>query len=242
MLRLTGIALCLLLVVLAVSACRVERVDREAEVPLTDRDDSTLRSGSYDPSPGGGYITDADRPGAPEAPNPYEANPPGVDDSRSPPARALPDDRLMIPVAGVRRDQLVDTFTEARSQGREHNAIDILAPRGRPVVAAMPGEVLRLFRSERGGLTIYKRAPGENLILYYAHLDGYHPRLQEGQHVARGDTLGYVGDTGNAPPGVTHLHFAMWVPESPESFWDGEVINPYPLLRYNRPVREAAGG
>jgi peptidoglycan LD-endopeptidase LytH len=212
---------------LLLAACQVERVDPQRP-PLPH--DTTFAHGAYDPR--------VDREGDP-LPNPHEANPPGVEDEGPVAPEDLPDTPLLIPVAGVQAADLVDTFEEARSQGRVHNAIDILAPRGRPVLAAVPGRVLRLFESERGGLTIYQRGPDGRTVYYYAHLDGYRQGLAEGQRVARGDTLGYVGETGNAPPGVPHLHFAMWVPETPEWFWEGEAINPYPLLREGRPAPSA---
>jgi peptidoglycan LD-endopeptidase LytH len=169
-------------------------------------------------------------------PNPEEANPPEVGARGAVPEWQLPDMRLMIPVSDVEPDELVDTFTESRGRGRPHDAIDILAPRGRPVLAAVPGEILRLFESERGGITVYQRGPDDVTVYYYAHLEGYRPSLEEGQYVAQGETIGYVGDSGNAPPGVTHLHFAIWIPDDPEYFWQGEALNPYPLLKHGRPA------
>ncbi len=136
-----------------------------------------------------------------------------------------------IPVEGVQAADLVDTYTQARSEGRVHNAIDIIAPRGAPVVAARSGEVLRLFTSEKGGLTLYQLAPDGRTVLYYAHLDRYAPGLAAGAKVRQGQVLGYVGDTGNATPGNYHLHFAVWETDDPKNFWDGRQINPYPLLR-----------
>ena len=155
--------------------------------------------------------------------------------SRTPaPALARAPSGLVLPVDGVGAGDLVDTFEAARSEGREHNAIDILAPRGTAVRAAVAGNVARLFTSDRGGLTVYQvgpRAPGGGVrVYYYAHLDAYAPGLAEGQHVAAGDVIGTVGDTGNAAPGNTHLHFAIWDAPGAEDFWDGVPVNPYPLL------------
>ena len=124
----------------------------------------------------------------------------------------------------------MDTFQAARSEGRTHNAIDILAPRGTPVVAAAPGEVMRLFTSDKGGLTVYVLGDDRQTVSYYAHLDAYAPGLRTGQRVRRGQVLGEVGDTGNAAPGNTHLHFALWRTEDAADFWDGTPVNPYPLL------------
>lgn len=153
-----------------------------------------------------------------------------------PPVTASPDvapSGLAIPVLGVEADDLVDTFKQARSEGRVHNAIDILAPRGTPVVAAADGEVARLFTSDRGGLTVYQIAPGPGdgwTVYYYAHLDAYAPGLEAGQRLRRGQTVGTVGDSGNAVPGNTHLHFAVWRVADRADFWDGEPVNPYGLL------------
>lgn len=142
---------------------------------------------------------------------------------------------LAIPVVGVEAEDLIDTFTASRSEGRSHDAIDILAPRATPVVAAADGEVVRLFTSERGGLTVYQigdaPAPdGRRLVYYYAHLDAYAAGLEAGRRLRRGDVVGEVGDTGNAAPGNTHLHFAIWTVADAADFWDGEPVNPYPLL------------
>lgn len=210
-----------LLAALLLAGCQVERADAPSAPIVTVRD-TTLRCGAFDIPP------EATR----AVPNPRQANPPEVDTAVAspPPEAAEAALGLIVPVEGVQADELADTFEEARSQGRVHNAIDILAPRGRPVLAAAPGEVLRLFESERGGRTIYVRVPG-SAVHYYAHLDGYTPGLAAGQRVAQGDTLGFVGDSGNAPAGVTHLHFAIWIPDDPDWFWDGEPVNPYPLLR-----------
>lgn len=140
-------------------------------------------------------------------------------------------DPLIIPVQGVRPEQLRDTFTEARSEGRTHNANDIMAACGTPVVAAVEGKILRLFTSERGGLTIYQIGNDNRTVYYYAHLSRYADGLAAEQTVAQGKLIGYVGDTGNAGPGNCHLHFAMWTVTDPKKFWNGEDINPYPLLR-----------
>lgn len=137
---------------------------------------------------------------------------------------------LAMPVAGIAPGDLVDTFEAARSEGRTHNAIDILAPRGTPVRAAVAGEVVRLFTSDKGGLTIYQLGADRRTVYYYAHLDSYAPGLTAGQRVRRGQVLGGVGDTGNAAPGNTHLHFAIWRTADPADFWDGTPVNPYPLL------------
>lgn len=138
--------------------------------------------------------------------------------------------RLLIPVAGITKEQLVDTFTASRSEGRVHNSIDIIAARGTPVLAATDGRMLRTFTSAKGGLTIYQMGTDERTVYYYAHLDRYADGLTDGQMLKRGQTIGYVGDTGNATPGNFHLHFSVWVVKDPRRYYDGDNINPYPLL------------
>lgn len=138
---------------------------------------------------------------------------------------------LIIPVAGVRPDQLIDTFDEARSEGRVHDAIDIAAPAGTPVLAAAAGKIVKMFQSERGGTTIYQVSADEKTIYYYAHLQAYANGLAEGNVVRQGDVIAYVGDTGNAGPGNYHLHFSIAAAPDPKRYWEGTAINPYPLLR-----------
>ena len=138
---------------------------------------------------------------------------------------------LAIPVSGVRPEQLTDTFTAARSGGRRHDAIDILAPLGTPVVAAAAGTVEKLFLSARGGKTVYVRSPDRKTIYYYAHLDRYAPTLSEGLFVRQGEVLGAVGFSGDANPAAPHLHFEVQ-PTTPESgWWQHQAnLNPYPML------------
>lgn len=138
---------------------------------------------------------------------------------------------LLIPVAGVRPEQLRDTFQDSRAEGRAHDAIDIPAPRGTPVVAVADGRIVKLFQSERGGTTLYQLAPDNKTIYYYAHLDAYADGITEGREVRRGEVIAYVGDTGNAGAGNYHLHFSIMIISDPKRYWDGTNINPYPLLR-----------
>jgi len=139
---------------------------------------------------------------------------------------------LAIPVQGVKPEQLSDTFTQARAGGaRRHDAIDIMAGEGAPVVAAADGTVEKLFFSEGGGgITVYVRSPDTRWTYYYAHLQGYTPGLAEGQKVRRGQLIGRVGHTGNANPAGPHLHFVINRMEPGERWWQGSPINPYPLL------------
>lgn len=138
---------------------------------------------------------------------------------------------LLIPVAGVRPEQLRDTFQEARSEGRVHDAIDIPAARGTPVLAAADGRIVKFFNSQKGGVTIYQLSADERLVYYYAHLERYADGLTENHYAHRGEVIAYVGDTGNAGAGNYHLHFSVAIISDPKRYWTGTNINPYPLLR-----------
>jgi murein DD-endopeptidase MepM/ murein hydrolase activator NlpD len=180
--------------------------------------------------------TPAASPPSEATPTPAAATPQaesmrGGDSTRpsEPPAPAA--SALLIPVEGIRPEQLQDTFTDARSEGRRHDAIDIIAPRGTPVLAATEGRVLRLFQSEKGGITLYQLGQDEHTVYYYAHLDRYAEGMAEGRVLRRGETIAYVGDTGNATPGNYHLHFQVYRITDPKKFWTGENLNPYTLLR-----------
>jgi peptidoglycan LD-endopeptidase LytH len=151
---------------------------------------------------------------------------------RSRAAVAVTPSGLAIPVAGVSASRLSDTFSASRAGGaRVHNAIDIMAPRGTPVVAAADGVVERLhFSQGGGGITVYVRSPDRAWTYYYAHLHAYAPGLREGQPVRRGDPLGLVGSTGNAAAAGPHLHFAINRMGPNDRWWQGTPVNPYPLL------------
>lgn len=156
--------------------------------------------------------------------------------SQSPSSLPVGASGYLLPVANVGPDQLVDTFTQSRSGGRVHDAIDIMAPRGTPVFAAVGGTVEKLFTSKLGGLTVYVRSPDRRTITYYAHLDAYAPGLAEGQQLRQGQILGTVGSTGNAAPSAPHLHFAIMQTEPDNEWWEPTVaINPYPLLASRQP-------
>jgi peptidoglycan LD-endopeptidase LytH len=138
---------------------------------------------------------------------------------------------LAVPVEGVARAALHDTFVDARSIGRKHDAIDIPAARGTRVYAVDDGTVVKLFRSIPGGITIYQFDPSGALSYYYAHLEGYAEGLREGARVRRCDVIGYVGTTGNAPANAPHLHFAVAELGEAKRWWQGRAVNPYPALR-----------
>ena len=135
---------------------------------------------------------------------------------------------IIIPVDGVRPDALHPMF-HAKRAGHEHHALDILAPRGTRVFAAVDGTIRKLFTSRAGGLTIYEFDRDQKRVFYYAHLDHY-ANIREGMPVHQGDTIGFVGTTGNAPPGTPHLHFAIEMLPPTKEWWKGEAIDPYPLL------------
>ena len=137
---------------------------------------------------------------------------------------------LLIPVDGVSREDLRPSFADPRN-GRSHEAIDILAPRDTPVRAVTDGHIAKLFRSERGGLTIYQFDTNEEYCYYYAHLERYVEGLREGARVERGQIIGYVGTSGNAPPDTPHLHFAIFALGPEKQWWEGTPVDPYPALR-----------
>jgi len=136
---------------------------------------------------------------------------------------------LLIPVEGVTAGQLRDTFYSVRSEGRIHQALDIMAPQGTAVLASADGKV-KLFTSERGGTMIYVTDSSSLFVYYYAHLQRYADGMYEGKQVRRGEVIGYVGDTGNAGAGNFHLHFGIAKVTAPGKWSGGEPINPYPLL------------
>jgi murein DD-endopeptidase MepM/ murein hydrolase activator NlpD len=143
--------------------------------------------------------------------------------------QALAGRHLAMPVQGVAARSLVDNFDEGRG-GHKHEAIDILAPRGTPVVAVDDGRVARLFRSAAGGITVYQFDRDEKFVYYYAHLDRYASGLKEGAMLKRGEALGEVGTTGNAPRNTPHLHFTIFRMGPEKRWWKGTAINPYPFL------------
>ena len=143
---------------------------------------------------------------------------------------------LLLPVQGVAASDLRDTFDDGRDgDKRGHEAIDIIAPRGTPVLAADDGRIAKLFLSEPGGITVYQFDPSGQFAYYYAHLDRYADGLAEGQTVRRGAVLGYVGTSGNASPDAPHLHFALFRLGPEKQWWKGEPINPFEYLGGRHP-------
>ena len=139
--------------------------------------------------------------------------------------------RLLMPVQGVKPEQLADTYSQSRSEGRVHEAIDIMAPAGTPVVAVADGEIVKFHDSVQGGITIYQISSDKRYFYYYAHLQSRAPGIAEKQFVKQGTIIGFVGDTGNAGPGNNHLHFSIKAVIDPKRFWDGVNVNPYPILK-----------
>lgn len=167
------------------------------------------------------------------APDPMElpipANPATAGAATSDVAVLLRAKRLMVPVAGVGPEKVPDTFTARRGQ-RIHSALDIMAPRGTPVLSADAGKVFKVRSNTLGGLTVYAIDPTERFVYYYAHLDRYADGLAEGQALQPGDVIGYVGTTGNAPPNAPHLHFQVLLYRGNGRWWDGDPLNPRPYL------------
>lgn len=137
---------------------------------------------------------------------------------------------LLMPVQGIDIAQVHDTFDQPRGSERRHEAMDVMAPAGTPVLAVADGRIEKLFTSDRGGLTIYQFDPTGTWSYYYAHLQAYAPGLAEGMDVRRGDVLGTVGSSGNADPAAPHLHFAVFRLTPERQWWTGEPVNPWPLL------------
>lgn len=210
-------------------------LSRQSADPTASRPDATLNAAEASaPEPRSSEapsaakaITNGARQSATRVP------PPSIPGARPGPAGVAPVaglQPLLIPVQGVGAAQLQDTFTDSRAQGRSHEAIDIMAPAGTPVLAVADGTVEKLFTSDAGGLTLYQFEPSGRYAYYYAHLQGYAPGLAEKQALRRGDVIGYVGSTGNANPVAPHLHFAVFELGPERRWWQGTAINPYPLL------------
>ncbi len=141
--------------------------------------------------------------------------------------------QLSLPIAGADVERWKGSFTGARD-GHTHEAVDIPAPRNTPVQAVEDGSIARLFVSRLGGLTVYQFDPARRFVYYYAHLDHYASNLHDGDPVRRGDIVGYVGTTGDAPPNFPHLHFAIYRVTDPRRWWEGTAIDPYLVFRASR--------
>jgi murein DD-endopeptidase MepM/ murein hydrolase activator NlpD len=138
---------------------------------------------------------------------------------------------LALPVLGIKRSELRSNFDEQRGTARRHEALDVLAPRNTPVLAVEDGTIARLFLSDAGGITLYQFDPTRTYCYYYAHLERYAEGLKEGDAIKRGQVLGYVGTTGNAPRNTPHLHFAIFKMTEEKKWWEGIAIDPYSVLK-----------
>jgi peptidoglycan LD-endopeptidase LytH len=139
---------------------------------------------------------------------------------------------LRLPIDDADVDAMEGDFAEPRDAGgHRHEAVDILAPRNTPVHAVEDGTIAKLFNSKPGGTTIYQFDPSGRFCYYYAHLELYAPGLHEGQRVSRGEVIGYVGTSGNAPPNTPHLHFAVFELDADRHWWKGRAIDPYLIFR-----------
>ena len=173
------------------------------------------------------------RPADTEHPPPVDrpADPAAVEMISADPLSDLRSRRLLLPLAVVSAKDLQDTFHDRRGASREHEALDILAPRNTPIRAVEDGTIAKLFTSKAGGITIYQFDPTETYVYYYAHLERYAPGLAEGAVVTRGQHLGDVGTSGNAPPNTPHLHFAVFKLTADRRWWEGAPLDPFEIWR-----------
>lgn len=193
-------------------------------------DDTRLRPGPSAAAPAKPSGEGTVAPAEPAPPAAAAGPPPAVrDPGDAQGAQLLAQRPLLVPVAGIAPSRLSDNYEQSRGS-RKHEAIDILAPHGTPVVAVDDGRITKLFTSKPGGLTVYQYDPSGRLAYYYAHLQRYAEGLREGQEVKRGDVIGYVGVTGNSDPDAPHLHFAVFRLGQPAKWWQGDPVNPYPAL------------
>lgn len=144
---------------------------------------------------------------------------------------SLKKEGLIIPVAGVEAKDLIDSFDDKRGAERHHNALDIMAARKTPVIAAVSGQIVKLHNSTAGGLTIYASDPSLRYVMMYGHLESYRDGIKEGQRVNRGEIIGFVGSTGNANPLAPHLHFQVTRNDNLKEWWKGTPVNPFLVFR-----------
>jgi murein DD-endopeptidase MepM/ murein hydrolase activator NlpD len=194
----------------------------DAVTPRTEARHLDARPAVNDASPSAAAVPDVTIGDAPELAD----DPPDLDDA----VQDLRRRRLDVPIGTIERAALRGSFDEARDGSRRHEAMDLLAPRHTPVVAVEAGIIARLFTSKAGGITVYQFDPTTTYAYYYAHLERYAPGLEEGATVSRGQVLGYVGTSGNAPKDTPHLHFAIFVLDDDKRWWQGTPIDPFLVL------------
>lgn len=139
---------------------------------------------------------------------------------------------LLLPIDGISADNLKGSFYEKRGDS-VHEATDILAPRNTPIRALEDGTIAKLFLSRFGGNTIYQIDPSGKYVYYYAHLEKYEPNLKEGDKVKRGQIIGFVGTSGNAPPNTPHLHLSISVLTPDKKWWQARALDPYEVYKPN---------
>lgn len=166
---------------------------------------------------------------------PSPVSPPATAMAAPPASSSVPGElrqrTLTLPVQGIKREELTDTFNDMRGSSRRHEALDVLAPRNTPVLAVEDGTIAKLFVSDAGGLTIYQFDPSASYAYYYAHLERYADGVTEGAAIKRGQVIGYVGTTGNAPRDTPHLHFAIFKLTAEKKWWQGTPVDPYSVLK-----------
>jgi murein DD-endopeptidase MepM/ murein hydrolase activator NlpD len=172
-------------------------------------------------------LTTLDLPLRPSQDLPAADAPPAPADAA---AAAAGTGKLLLPVQGIKTANLTDTYDQPRGKQRQHEALDIMAAKGTPVLAVADGKVEKLFASKPGGTTLYQFDPSGRYAYYYAHLDRYADGIKEGMELKRGQVLGYVGVTGNSDPNAPHLHFAMFELTPEKKWWKGTPVNPYPMM------------
>ena len=246
-----------LLVIAVVTGCTVSEGGRaDTALPVNGADSSAIRDKSLRPPPEGAepsialhglpaqdsaiYARDAVPAFVPDSALTQRAidatKLPGRSTADVAPGGAATDldvlrNELAVPIGNLPASALHDTYAELRGGTRSHEALDILAPRGTPVLSAAKGRVLKLFNSTPGGLMVYAADSSGRFILLYGHLDAYAPGLADGQSLAQGQPIGIVGTTGNAAANTPHLHFAIARAVDLKQWWKGSPVNPYPLLR-----------
>ena len=199
----------------------------------------TANDAARTPSSGQAKQESAPEPPAAVVPAPAPANPAtpatAADAASGDDLSRLRSRGLALPLPAVSAAQLTDTFTQARAGGAAHEAMDIMAPRGTPVLAVDDGRVVKLFLSKPGGITLYQFDARDEYVYYYAHLDRYAEGVTEGDNVRKGHIIGYVGSTGNALPDAPHLHFAILRLGPERQWWRGTAINPFLVWRNAKP-------
>jgi murein DD-endopeptidase MepM/ murein hydrolase activator NlpD len=199
---------------------------------------TTVPQGAFDLPLPSGTSGDLPLPPGPVDPNPVDrtasvaAAAPSADPApaviAADSAAALAGKNLRLPIDNADVAALKGQFADRRAGGaRGHEAVDILAPRSTPIHAVENGTIAKLFRSKLGGTTIYQFDPSGRFCYYYAHLERYAPGLREQQHVSRGDVIGFVGTSGNAPRNTPHLHFAIFELAPDKHWWEGVPLDPW---------------